>query len=335
MIRKRLLVDEWVVIAPQRADRPRQLEVGHSACGDDFCPFCPENAEVTPPTIQSWDSPAFAGEPWAIRSIPNKFPALRIEDNFDDTSPDGAPFYQSHGGLGAHEVIIEAPRHLIGWQELGAEHLGCILGAWQERMADLRQDRRLHCAIVFKNHGARAGATLAHIHSQLIALPILPSRLQRELDGARTYFKEHNSCTICDMLDYERQNGERIVLENDQAVAVAPYGSRTAFEIWIMPRDHSGDFLSAGPELLAGVAKLVDQILPLWHKAIGDVAYNFVLHCLPFDLADEPYYHWHLELIPRTGQIAGFEWGSDIFINATPSEVAAHHLRNLADLESP
>ena len=326
-LRKRLLLDEWVILAPERADRPRHLDLSLSSAKADTCPFCPENEAITPPTIASWRSEEFAEEPWAVRAIPNKFPALRVEE---PAQPHSDRLYESIGGVGAHEVIIESPRHDTSWESLSATHLALILGAWRERMTDLRGDRRLRCAMLFKNHGARAGATLAHVHSQLIALPLVPSGLQAELDGARQYFEDTGRCAICDMLKRERQSGERLVIENEAAVAVAPYASRTPFEIWILPRDHHGDFMAADPSLVAGIAELIEKLLPLWSEAIGPVAYNLVLHCLPFDLLDEPYYHWHLELLPRTGQVAGFEWSSNIYINPTPSEVAARHLRNLA-----
>lgn len=324
--RKRPLVDEWVIIAPERAQRPRQLGLSDITTEDQFCPFCPANAGVTPPTIESWDSPSFDDEPWGIRAIPNKFPALRVEEQLSNGSD---PLYHIRGGVGAHEVIIESPQHQSRWRDLPDGHLGHVFEAWRQRMVDLRGDQRLRCAVVFKNHGARAGATLDHVHSQLIALPLIPRRLQAELDGARDYFEEQDRCALCDMIERERRSGQRLIAKNDAAVAIAPFGSRIPFEVWILPTRHQGDFMAANTSQLTEVANLTTQILSLWDRAIGPVAYNLVLHCLPFDLAGEPYYHWHLEMLPRTGQVAGFEWASDVFINATPSEVAARHLRNL------
>lgn len=326
MLRKRLLVDEWVVIAPTRADRPQQFSTSTTSKDDRGCPFCPESIELTPPTIESWESPSFGHADWGVRVIPNKFPALRVEETYHT---DSDPLYETRGALGAHEVIIESPVHYKDWEEFEPEHLKVILRSWQDRMIDLRGDRRLRCAMIFKNQGALAGATLEHVHSQLIALPRVPSRLQRELDGAKDYFDAHGRCALCDMLDRERESGQRIVLENEGAVAVTPFASRMPFELWLLPTAHQGDFMSAQSRQLEVLAELIAEILPLWRTAIGSTAYNLILHCLPFDLVDEPYYHWHVELLPRTGRIAGFEWGSDIFINATPSEVAAHHLRNL------
>ncbi len=325
ILRKRLLVDEWVIIAPERADRPQQFETS-TISQRSICPFCPQGAELTPPTISSWQSPAYPEEQWAVRAIPNKFPALRVEES-PDTGDD--PLYQTRSGLGAHEVIIEAPSHHKNWEELSPQHLRVVLESWRDRMTDLSGDERLRCAVVFKNQGPLAGATLEHVHSQLVALPRVPSKLQRELDGANQYHLDHDRCAICDMIARERQSGERIVIENEGAIAIAPYGSRMPFELWILPMDHHGDFMASGESLLQKVAQLVADVLPLCTKAIGSRAHNLILHTLPFDLVGEPYYHWHLQLLPRTGRIAGFEWGSDIFINATPSEVAAHHLRNL------
>ncbi len=328
-LRKRLFVDEWVVIAPERAERPRQLDLS-LASNDGPCPFCPENSDVTPPTIDTWPSPAFDDEPWGVRAIPNKFPALRVEEQPHFDADDPASPYRRRPGIGAHEVIVEAPDHVTGWHELSVSHLARIFGAWQDRIDDLRGDERLEAAVVFKNHGARAGATLAHTHSQLVALPLVPPQLHRELTGARQYFEDHDDCALCAMIDFEQsKQGQRIVVEHDDAVAMCPFGSRTAFETWIAPVDHRGDFSTADESQLEAIAELTASILDRWRQAIGPVAYNLILHSLPFDLAGEPYYHWHLEFIPRIGQVAGFEWGSDMFINATPSEVAARHLRTL------
>ncbi len=328
ILRKCLLVDEWVIIAPERGARPRQLELVEQSTEDSFCPFCPENEAVTPPPIQQWASPSFPDAPWGVRAIPNKFPALQIEEF---PSPDSDSLYQTSGGIGAHEVIIESPEHHLGWEEFSPKHRGQVLLAWQDRMRDLRKDKRLRAAVVFKNHGAPAGATLSHVHSQLIALPFVPARLDKKVRGAKHFHQTHGRCALCAMIEREVESGERIVVHNDHAVALAPFGSRLPFEIWILPRNHQADFASASHAVLQSVADLASQILPLWHQALGSTNHNLVLHSIPFDFAGEPYYHWHLEMLPRIGQVAGFEWGSDFYINATASEVAARYLRHLAN----
>lgn len=325
--RKRLLTDEWVIIAPERARRPKRIEAT-TAANDGPCPFCPAFAPLTPEPISDWDSPQFSGAEWGIRAVPNKFPALRVEaDDTPASSADG--LYQSRGGLGAHEVIIEAPRHIESWGDMAADHLACVLSAWRDRLHDLSGDRRLKAAMVFKNSGAAAGASIEHVHSQLVAFPMVPSRMQRRLHTAHDYHERTGHCPLCKMLHIERTSGDRLVLENDEVAVVAPFASRVPFELWILPSGHATGFRFAGDSTLVKVAELLVELLPKWIASCGGVDHNLVLHTGPFDLGDEPYYHWHLELIPRTGQIAGLEWGSDVFVNATASEVAADHLRNL------
>lgn len=327
-LRKRLLTNEWVIVAPERASRPQSLGLQSAPEKDTLCPLCAQNQHLTPPTIQSWSSPAFPQAPWGVRALPNKYPALRVEES---PSPDPPSPYQALAGIGAHEIFIEGPEHCTSWLDLPPDHLPLIFQAWQERINDLKGDKRLRCTVVFKNQGAAAGATLDHTHSQLVALPIISPLLQQELTTTAAAYHSRQTCLICEMLSLELARGARIVLQNEEAVALAPYASRLPFEIWIIPRKHRADFCGATPDELSAISALARQILTLWKRALGTIDHNLMLHSAPFDFMGEPYYHWHLEMLPRIGRTAGFEWNSQIYINATPSEVAARHLRDVAN----
>src|SRR3989338_10087489 len=122
--------------------------------------------------------------------------------------------------------------------DLGVEELARVLGAVKTRMVDLRRDPRLRYILPFKNFGLRAGATLEHAHTQIIALPIVPKRVQEELRGAARYFDFRERCVFCDMLSQEQQEGERVVAENGAFLAYCPFVSRFPFETWILPRQH-------------------------------------------------------------------------------------------------
>ncbi len=327
-LRKRLLVDQWVIISSQRASRPRQLRLGRRPA-DGRCPFCPGDTAITPPPIDHWQSPAFPDDPWGVQVVPNKYPSLLdgagSGDEMPDTAVDG--LYQSQPGFGAHEVFIEAPQHHCDWASLPPRHIAVIFEAWRQRIDAVSSTDQPACAICFKNHGATAGATLEHVHSQLMAPPLVVPQLRDELRGARLFYEEHHCCALCEMLQHERGSGERIIAENASATAVAPFGSRMPYEAWILPRDHQDDFRRATASQLRDLATLTLQVLAAYDQLFEPLCYNLILHTVPFDLAGEPYYHWHLEMLPRSGQIAGLELGSDLFVHATASEVAAQQLR--------
>ena len=126
------------------------------------------------------------GPGWRLRVVPNKFPALRVEG---EINREGVGLYDKVSGIGAHEVIIETPNHQDSLATLTPKPFEEVLWAYRARMLDLRKDIRLRYAMLFKNHGEAAGATLEHSHSQLIALPIVPHLVMEEMAGARDYYQ--------------------------------------------------------------------------------------------------------------------------------------------------
>ena len=230
----------WVVIAPERSRRPQDFTpqpVG--AVGGDLCPFCEGQEAVAGREILAWRDPASApdGPGWQVRVVANREPALRVESTLDEATD---PLFQSLGGLGAHEVVIESPDHRASFATMTGEAVGRVLWAWRERLRDLRKDMRLKSFVVVKNVGAMAGALLDHAHSQLLALPLVPRHLGEELVGAVAYHAEHNRCVFCDLIAAEIRSARRLVCENDGAVVLAPFASRVPFETWVIPRAHHG-----------------------------------------------------------------------------------------------
>ncbi|RDV39067.1 DUF4931 domain-containing protein [Bradymonadaceae bacterium TMQ3] len=327
-IRTNIVSGDRVILAPERARRPRDHKLvppdtSHAA---ENCPFCPTEPTRIPEPIRTRKSASFPDHEHAITVVPNLYPALTPADA-EQAFARGP--YDAFGGVGAHEVIIEAPEHIEHWTDLDARHIAEIFATWQERLCDLRNDQRLKDIIPFKNIGPRSGATLAHAHSQIIALPLVSPRQHQLLQRGEHYFELHHRCALCDALHHEEQSGERIILEDDAMLAWAPFASRSPFEVWIAPRTHSADFAHASHRDLTSLARHTRRILQLWEQAIGRVGHNLVLHSAPFAFADKAYYHWHLEMLPRLSTHGGFEWGSGAYINATASEVAARHLREL------
>jgi UDPglucose--hexose-1-phosphate uridylyltransferase len=330
------LKHHWVIIATERGRRPRDFMVEPEEGEMTACPFCYGNEDKTPPeifAIRSAGAPNTAG--WQVRVIPNKYPALRIEGELKGR---GYGLYDVREGIGAHEVIIETPDHQREMADLTPAEITNVLKAYRARHLDLRRDTRFRYLMLFKNQGRRAGATLAHSHSQLIAVPLTPPVAATELRICRDYFSEKERCIFCDIIDFELNERVRIVKEFSNYVVMTPYASCFPFELRLFPKRHGHDFALQTDAELAELAVAMRDMLVRLKRVLKNPPYNFILHTAPpsqlrpgkpdywGSLAHD--YHWHIELVPRLTQIAGFEWGTGFFINPTSPEEAAMFLRD-------
>ena len=325
-LRKDPITGRWVIIATDRARRPtdfvREQVVPR---GVRACPFCPGSEQRTPPEVLAFrDGSAPNESGWTLRVIPNKFPALRVEGTIERQ---GEGLYDKMTGIGAHEVIIETPNHMLTLADLPEKRIEDVFWAFRDRVLDLKKDRRLHYILLFKNHGEAAGSSLEHTHSQLIALPVVPKRVQEEMTGARRYYDFKERCIYCDIVRQEIDTGTRIVLETDQYLAIAPYAPRFPFETWIVPRVHHSHFEDTEASSIQNLAWVFRALLRKIDRVLERPPYNMVIHTSPIQEGPNPYYHWHIEMIPKLTKVAGFEWGTGFYLNPTPPEEAAAFLR--------
>ena len=240
-------------------------------------------------------------------------------------------------GIGAHEVIIETPKHVDHVSQLDSEDIAKIFSVYKERIMDLEGDKRFKYVLVFKNHKPAAGATrIKHSRSQLIALPACPKNVKGELEGARKYFEYKDRCVYCDIIAQELEAKKRVVLDIDGFIAIAPFAGRFPFETWILPKEHSADFTNISGSDTLNLGKMLREILLRMNKLLSDPPYNYILHTAPYRRPKAGYwgtidhdYHWHIEIIPRLTRVAGFEWGTGFYINPTPPEDAARFLREV------
>jgi UDPglucose--hexose-1-phosphate uridylyltransferase len=328
-LRKDPITGRWVIIATDRAKRPsdftrQQVHI----TGQRFCPFCPGNELRTPPEILAYRTRGGANEPgWTLRVISNKFPVLRVEGT---VSPKAEGLYDKMNGIGAHEVIIETPEHMQTLATMPEKRIEDLFWAHRDRVLDLRRDLRLKYVLLFKNHGEAAGQPLEHTHSQLIALPVVPKRVREELDGSRRYHNYKERCIYCDIVAQEMDGGSRIVSETDHFVVISPYAARFPFETWIIPKVHNSHAEAMLHAEIEDLARVLRSTLRRLDNTLEQPPYNLVLHSAPVQEAAIAHYHWHIELIPKLTQVAGFEWGSGFHINPTPPEESAKFLRDAA-----
>ncbi|MCA9542910.1 MAG: DUF4931 domain-containing protein [Myxococcales bacterium] len=327
-LRRCPITRRWAIIATERAVRPNGLRTTRDTVPPAISPFAAGNEHMTPPEIHAVRAPGSApnGPGWRVRVVPNKHPALRVEGDLDKR-PVG--LYDHMNGIGAHEVIIESPDPDFRLQRLPREHLVDALETYRVRMQDLQHDSRFKFALLFRNHGAASGATVAHGHAQLIALPVVPAETQRMLDGAQQYYRSHERNIFDDIIRQEVDDGRRLVHDAGPFVLIAPYASRVPFELWIVPRFHATRYETANRDQLEALAGVLALALDRLDRGLGDPAYNLVIQSAPYGMDDVPWYRWHIQIMPNLTRVAGFELGSGFFINPTAPEEAAEFLRSL------
>ena len=329
-IRQDQATKRWVIMATERAKRPQDLagqqpaaekQPGYSA----KCPFCPGNESMTPPELYRDDGGPPNSPGWRVRVVPNRFAALSPEGEVAIREP---YWFTNVTGFGAHEVIIESPEHDASPATMPLDQMTNALVAAGERFNRLQQDRRLNYIAFFRNNGIAAGSSLTHPHTQIIATPIVPTNIRLEIEEARRHYDDRMHCVYCETIEKERDAGVRVVLETEAFLVFEPFASRWPFETWILPKQHSSMLAPAGPGQVRPLAEALQATLRALYRALGDPAYNLVLHEAPLRDSCEDYWHWHIEILPRLSTAAGFELGTGIWINSVLPEDAATYLRD-------
>ena len=321
------ITGRWVIIAAERAQRPRQLGAASDSSLPELCPFCAGNEALTPPEVWASRADGQANRPgWRVRVVPNKYPALESGGAWQGINNG---FYQSQPGLGVHELIVECPHHLIHMADLADEEFADILRAYSQRLAALSRDPRWRYLLIYKNQGDRAGATFEHLHSQLVALPSIPREALDEITGAEAHFTAFGRCIYCDIVERELADGARVIFAHDQFIALCPFAPRFSYETWLLPRTHGAVFAECSDQALKQCARALRETIRRLNRALDDPPFNYFIHSLPTRAGATRSYHWHLEILPQLFRAAGFELGSGSNINAVAPEAAAKLLRDV------
>jgi UDPglucose--hexose-1-phosphate uridylyltransferase len=329
------LHNTWVVFAPKRQRRPQDFgpALMQTVALD---PFAAGNERLTPHEVYAIrEENTRANEAgWRVRVVPNRYPAVEIEGPLIG-SPVGP--YDHLSGIGAHEVVIETPDSDRALEDLPVPAIAEVLAAWRERINDLDRDLRFQHIYIFKNVGPAAGASVAHAHSQIVALPIVPPLIEGKLARARAHFEQKQRSLFTDILHTEREDGSRLVAENDSFVLFCPYASRFPFELAIFPKRHHPEYASCAAPELHDLAEVMKFALQRLSDVLQKPGYNLHLHTAPLRRrATERFastrddYCWHLEITPRFNPLAGFEVGLGSYINTVFPEEAARYLRGEA-----
>jgi UDPglucose--hexose-1-phosphate uridylyltransferase len=322
-LRRDPVAGRWVIIASERARRPDDFGQEPMLTPRNLpCAFCAGNEGMTPQDIIS----VRGDGRWKARVVANKFPALMVEGGLEKR---GEGMYDLMNGVGAHEVIIESPRHEVSITGLSEGEVRDVLWLYKQRLLDLRNDYRLVYGLVFKNVKDKAGASMEHTHSQLIATPIVPMQVEAEIRRCSEYFDFRDRCLLCDMIMQEMASGARMVMDTPNFIAFEPFAARFPFETHLMPKRHMSHFEATDDAMLPELARCLRTSIAKIESALNHPPYNYLIHTSPLNSRPLDHYHWHFEIIPRITRVAGFEWGSGFYINTVPPEQAAAFLRDI------
>lgn len=279
-----------ILVAPHRRHRP--LHTHGRASGP--CPFCEGEEHQTPSEVDAVRVSGALDEPgWRVRAFPNLYPASAW-----------------------HEVVVEGSAHEIRPHRVPIDVWVDVIEVYRRRIAAIEAQSDVRCVYLFKNVGREAGASIDHNHTQILGLTILPPRLELELRAAKG-----GACPWCDELESATAEG-RVVFASEHHVVLSPRHPKLPNETWIVPRRHDANFLVEGPEQTEDLARMLVGAFGAIDGALDGAAFNIYLHRVPGED-----FHWHFELQPRTGNLAGLELGGDMYINSIPAAESAALLR--------
>lgn len=326
-IRQNIITKEWVIYAPDREKRLHEYTNPNTQSPvpryDANCPFCPGNEHMLAEIIAEHTSKQTGM--WQTRIVPNKYPALTAEAG-TERCVHGS--YLSMAGYGRHEVIIEDPRHDGDIANMSKDEVSVLIETYHQRYNDIMKIHMNMMALIFRNHGAQAGTSLKHPHSQLLVTGVVPQHIRSRENEAQRYYDDWGRCVFCDMLKSEIRQQTRIVFENNIFLCFVPFAAEVPYETWIMPKVHTANFGDSSDTEKENLSEALLYILKKLYHKLNNPDYNYIINTPTQYQAEEPQLHWYLQIRPRLTKRAGFEIGSGMMININIPEEDAQFLRS-------
>jgi UDPglucose--hexose-1-phosphate uridylyltransferase len=322
-LRQDPITADWVIVSPGRASRPQDPRGNEPST----CPFCPGNETLTGEATDRIDLPDGR---WQVRAVANRFPLLCPSP--ERSQPPATPRSTAGGlllaGHGAHEVIVETPDHHAHLGMMPAADARQALAMYVRRYRALAEREPPYAQIVlFRNHGERAGTSLAHPHAQIAAVPVVSPLVRHRVACQLGYFDTHRSCGTCDLLQREMKQQDRVVLQTAAFVSLVPFAAAAPYQLHVIPRRHAPSVAEIDEGALDDLALHLTRLLGALRTALDDPHYNLVFLGAPLDLVHRRATHWIIDIRPRLATPAGFEFGAGIAVNSQPPEAAAGLLR--------
>jgi UDPglucose--hexose-1-phosphate uridylyltransferase len=323
-LRKDPITRSWVITGDDPGEAGPRLETP--------CPFCADSSAAMQVVAVAPNSP---GAPWSARAVVHPTPLYRIEG---EPGRRGDGIYDRMHAVGAHEVLVENPRHDRHLWNASDEEIAHFLRLAAERILDLKRDPRVKYVSLFKDHGKNAGQEFSHPTSQLTATMFVPRRVLYELRAGREYFVGKERCVFCDIIQQEERQAQRVIEARGDYLALCPYAPRVPYEAWILPRNHDASFERTGlnkPGLRMNLAALLRRTLQRVRSVTEE--FHLVLHTSPSSLHPsknlgywktiDDDYHWHIEILPVVSSKARSYTFKEVYYSPVSSETAVKQLR--------
>ncbi len=327
------LTREWVLVSPQRADRPWQGKVEQPPEAsvvryDPECYLCPGNARAGGARNPNYNS-TFIFE--------NDFAALSSELSGDELNDHGLLIARSEKGI--CRVVCFSERHDLTLAQMSPPEIRRVVEVWNEQYRELGRIAWINHVQIFENRGAMMGASNPHPHCQIWGNATLPNQAEKELQSQVDYLDQHRSCLLCDYLDLELKKEERIVCRNAGFVALVPFWAVWPFEVMLLSVRHRNALDDLQPEELDSLAEIIHRLCVRYDNLFEvPFPYTMGFHQRPSDGARHPEWHFHAHYYPpllRSATVPKFMVGYEMLgspqRDMTP-EAAAARLRSLSEL---
>ena len=318
------MIKDWVMVASNRQNRPQMPK--------DWCPFCPDPHDHNPNKK--------VPDTYEVLEYDNDFPALsQNPPEPDDVATDLYKVRKSHGKC---EVVLYSPNHTGTLKELSDEHLRKLVDLWVERFNVMQSDPEIKYVFIFENRGNEVGVTMPHPHGQIYGYPMIPKKIELELDSAKEHFEENHECLFCRMTEEERKANLRIVHENDSFIAYIPFFADYTYGIYILSKTHKPTIADFNDKKKDDLGRMVRDISGMYDTIFPErpvFPYMMCMHNAPVNndiekyKGFEDYYHFHIEMYPvlraanKQQFMASSETGVWAHCNPTAPEEKAEEMR--------
>ncbi|TAH52022.1 MAG: UDP-glucose--hexose-1-phosphate uridylyltransferase [Chloroflexota bacterium] len=331
------LTNEWVLVSPQRTQRPWLGQVEktpqeHLPRYDPNCYLCPGNARAGGVKNPHYD---------ATFVFDNDFAALIPDAGENETAfaPHTAPLLRAEPMPGKCRVVCFHPRHDLTLSLMTTPEIETIIHTWTRETNSLGALEYVNYVQVFENKGAAMGASNPHPHSQIWASRQIPNEPALEFFAEEKYSLESDGCLLCDYLRVERERGERIVSVNEQFTVIVPYWAVWPFEVLLLSNRHCGALADLNAREVTALADILKKLTTRYDNLFQvPFPYSMGFHQTPTDGSAYPAHHFHAHYYPpllRSASVRKFMVGYELLAmpqrDLTP-ESAAERLRELSEV---
>ena len=325
------LLDEWILVSPQRAKRPWQgqnevISDEKKPEYDETCYLCPGNERINGGTNPKYES---------CYVFDNDFPALlKNEVSFDLQQED---LFKINPERGINREICFSPKHNVTLAEMQIPEIENVIKVWKEQYLELGAIDYINHVQIFENKGSVMGCSNPHPHGQIWAQSSLPTQVKKTQDNLLKYYQKTGKSLLKDYVDNELQKKERIIAENEHFVLLVPFWATWPYETMIISKRHFSNIAEITEEEIKSYAEMIHIITVKYDNLFKtSFPYSAGIHQAPTDGLSHDEWHFHMHFYPpllRSATVKKFMVGYELLAEAQrdlTAEQSAEILRNLS-----